>query len=228
MGYYGGSSGSIVVPDGSVTTDKLADQAVTAQKISDGAVGLSQLAPGIAAKHNVTYYPPGPSDDESQGYSVGSQWFDTNTAILYVCTYAATSNASWYTINSYPPDDSVSTSKLQYGAVTTDKIASCAITIGQMDAGSVGSSQLQNNAVYHDAIDYGAVWGDKLAAPTFDQRGGVVACSFDATVTASALDPSSNDPDAPQLAATQAALTNIEQKLITIINGLAQTGIYYP
>jgi len=216
MGYYGGSGGSLSIPNGSITTDKLADQAVTTQKI----------APGIAAKHNVTYYPPGPSDDESQGYSVGSQWFDTNTAVLYVCTYAATSAASWYTIYSYPPDDSVSTSKLQYGAVTTDKIASCAITIGQMDSGSVGSSQLQNNAVYHDAIDYGAVWGDKLAAPTFDQRGGVVACSFDATVTASALDPSSNDPDAPQLAATQAALTNIEQKLITIINGLAQTGIY--
>jgi len=218
MGYFGGSGGSGSIPNGSITTDKLADQAVTASKI----------APEVVVRHNVTYYPPGPYDDETQGYSVGSQWFDTNTAILYVCTYAATSSASWYTIYSYPPDDSVSTSKIQYGAVTTEKIAGSAITVYQMDTGSVGSSQLQSNAVNHDAIDYGAVWGDKLAAPTFDQRGGVVACSFDATVAASALDPSMNDPDAPQLAATQAALTNIEQKLIAIINGLAQTGIYYP
>lgn len=38
----------VALPDGSVTTDKLADDAVTTVKIQDGAVTINKLDPGIS------------------------------------------------------------------------------------------------------------------------------------------------------------------------------------
>lgn len=45
-GLYSGGGGSPYIPDGSITTAKLADNAVTSAKIKPSAVGTSQLADG--------------------------------------------------------------------------------------------------------------------------------------------------------------------------------------
>lgn len=45
-GLYSGGGGSPEIPDGSITTAKLADNAVTSAKIKPSAVGTSQLADG--------------------------------------------------------------------------------------------------------------------------------------------------------------------------------------
>ena len=38
---------------------------------------------------------PTTTDDNSQGYALGSLWYDTNTNRLFVCTQNTTSNAVW-------------------------------------------------------------------------------------------------------------------------------------
>jgi hypothetical protein len=42
---------------------------------------------------------PGVSDDAANGYSVGSQWLNTSTRVMYVCKDNTTSNAVWHTMS---------------------------------------------------------------------------------------------------------------------------------
>lgn len=49
-GLYSGGGGSPEIPDGSITTAKLADNAVTSAKIKPSAVGTSQLADGAVTE----------------------------------------------------------------------------------------------------------------------------------------------------------------------------------
>lgn len=105
-GLYSGGGGSPEIPDGSITTAKLADNAVTSAKIKPSAVGTSQLADGavttdILADNSVT----------------------TNKIVDGAVTEAKLAPSS------------VATEKLQDLCVTTPKIADQAVDTTKLNTG---------------------------------------------------------------------------------------------
>lgn len=107
-GLYSGGGGSPEIPDGSITTAKLADNAVTSAKIKPSAVGTSQLAIGAV------------SGDIIQSKTiVASKLADK--------TITGTQIADGAVTEAKLAPSSVATEKLQDLCVTTPKIADRAV-----------------------------------------------------------------------------------------------------
>ncbi len=58
----------------------------------------------IAPKTTVSTGNPTVTDDDTQGYSINSQWFNKNTDIIYVCTDVTTGAAVWEAVTGYGSD----------------------------------------------------------------------------------------------------------------------------
>lgn len=118
-GLYSGGGGSPEIPDGSITTAKLADNAVTSAKIKPSAVGTSQLAIGAV------------SGDIIQSKTiVASKLADK--------TITGTQIADGAVTEAKLAPSSVATEKLQDLCVTTPKIADHAVDTTKLNTG--GSS----------------------------------------------------------------------------------------
>lgn len=121
-GLYSGGGGSPEIPDGSITTAKLADNAVTSAKIKPSAVGTSQLAIGAV------------SGDIIQSKTiVASKLADK--------TITGTQIADGAVTEAKLAPSSVATEKLQDLCVTTPKIADRAVDTTKLNiGGSPGGS----------------------------------------------------------------------------------------
>lgn len=121
-GLYSGGGGSPEIPDGSITTAKLADNAVTSAKIKPLAVGTSQLAIGAV------------SGDIIQSKTiVASKLADK--------TITGTQIADGAVTEAKLAPSSVATEKLQDLCVTTPKIADHAVDTTKLNiGGSLGGS----------------------------------------------------------------------------------------
>ena len=115
-GLYSGGGGSPEIPDGSITTAKLADNAVTSAKIKPSAVGRSQLAIGAV------------SGDIIQSKTiVASKLADK--------TITGTQIADGAVTEAKLAPSSVATEKLQDLCVTTPKIADHAVDTTKLNTG---------------------------------------------------------------------------------------------
>lgn len=115
-GLYSGGGGSPEIPDGSITTAKLADNAVTSAKIKPYAVGTSQLAIGAV------------SGDIIQNKTiVASKLADK--------TITGTQIADGAVTEAKLAPSSVATEKLQDLCVTTPKIANHAVDTTKLNTG---------------------------------------------------------------------------------------------
>lgn len=115
-GLYSGGGGSPEIPDGSITTAKLADNAVTSAKIKPSAVGTSQLAIGAV------------SGDIIQSKTiVASKLADK--------TITGTQIADGAVTEAKLAPSSVATEKLQDLCVTTSKIADHAVDTTKLNTG---------------------------------------------------------------------------------------------
>lgn len=115
-GLYSGGGGSPEIPDGSITTAKLADNAVTSAKIKPYAVGTSQLAIGAV------------SGDIIQSKTiVASKLADK--------TITGTQIADGAVTEAKLAPSSVATEKLQDLCVTTPKIADQAVDTTKLNTG---------------------------------------------------------------------------------------------
>lgn len=115
-GLYSGGGGSPEIPDGSITTAKLADNAVTSAKIKPSAVGTSQLAVGAV------------SGDIIQNKTiVASKLADK--------TITGTQIADGAVTEAKLAPSSVATEKLQDLCVTTPKIADHAVDTTKLNTG---------------------------------------------------------------------------------------------
>lgn len=115
-GLYSGGGGSPEIPDGSITTAKLADNAVTSAKIKPSAVGTSQLALGAV------------SGDIIQSKTiVASKLADK--------TITGTQIADGAVTEAKLAPSSVATEKLQDLCVTTPKIADRAVDKTKLNTG---------------------------------------------------------------------------------------------
>jgi hypothetical protein len=74
----------------SVTTKNYVTNAISA--ITKETIGLGNVA---NTKNNSATVDPTINDDETQGYTIGSQWVNTNTDTVYYCTDASTGIALW-------------------------------------------------------------------------------------------------------------------------------------
>lgn len=68
-------------------------------KVWTGSVWKSLTPPG----YNIASGIPGSGNDNTQGYAVGSQWFDSTGLVLYVCTTNGTGTATWSPVGSFSP-----------------------------------------------------------------------------------------------------------------------------
>lgn len=121
-GLYSGGGGSPEIPDGSITTAKLADNAVTSAKIKPYAVGTSQLAIGAV------------SGDIIQNKTiVASKLADK--------TITGTQIADGAVTEAKLAPSSVATEKLQDLCVTTPKIADHAVDTTKLNTGGSPGGQ---------------------------------------------------------------------------------------
>lgn len=116
-GLYSGGGGSPEIPDGSITTAKLADNAVTSAKIKPSAVGTSQLAAGAVS-----------GDIIKSKTIVASKLADK--------TITGTQIADGAVTEAKLAPSSVATEKLQDLCVTTPKIADQAVDTTKLNTGS--------------------------------------------------------------------------------------------
>lgn len=122
------------VPDGSITTAKLASGAVTTSKLDSSAVTSSKIATG--------------------------QVLTDNLADLAVTTAKMSDSA---VTNAKIGSNAVTTSKIATGAVGTDQLAAGAVTRSILASSSVDSTALAQSAVTNSNIAPNAVSADKLS-----------------------------------------------------------------
>lgn len=121
-GLYSGGGGSPEIPDGSITTAKLADNAVTSAKIKPSAVGTSQLAIGAV------------SGDIIQSKTIVA-------LKLADKTITGTQIADGAVTEAKLAPSSVATEKLQDLCVTTPKIADHAVDTTKLNTGGSPGGQ---------------------------------------------------------------------------------------
>ena len=133
----------ITVPDGEITTDKLADNAVTNHKISNNAVTASKIATGAVSSSKL-----------ASGAISESAIADGSITTNKIADGAIVTNKI--------ADGSVTTSKLQNGCVTTNKIDDNAVTYDELAPNAVETAIIKNSAVTSDKIANGAISENKL------------------------------------------------------------------
>lgn len=125
-GLYSGGGGSPDIPDGSITTAKLADNAVTSAKIKPSAVGTLQLAVGAVSGdiiQNNTIVASKLADNAVEDRSLADGCVTTDKIADGAVTEAKLAPSS------------VATEKLQDLCVTTPKIADHAVDTTKLDTG---------------------------------------------------------------------------------------------
>ena len=142
-GLYSGGGGSPEIPDGSITTAKLADNAVTSAKIKPSAVGTSQLAIGAVS-----------GDIIQKNTIVASKLADGCVGAAAIADGAITASKIGTA--------EVGTAALAPLAVTTDKIADGAVTTDKLATSSVATEKLQDLCVTTPKIADRAVDTTKL------------------------------------------------------------------
>lgn len=137
-GLYSGGGGSPEIPDGSITTAKLADNAVTSAKIKPSAVGTSQLAAGAVS-----------GDIIQKNTIVASKLADGCVGAAAIADGAVTgdkiANAA-VTVDKIA-DDSVNSDKIADGAVTTDKLATSSVATEKLQDLCVTTPKIADQAV---------------------------------------------------------------------------------
>lgn len=143
-GLYSGGGGSPEIPDGSITTEKLANNCVTNAKIGPLSVGWANL----------------------QNHCINSLKIDAKAIV-------AENLADDCVTTDKLADDSVNSDKIVDGAINVNKIAANsvgngqildgAITASKIGTAEVGTAALAPLAVTTDKIADGAVTTDKLA-----------------------------------------------------------------
>ena len=132
------------ITDASVTTPKIADDAVTAAKILDGGVGTSALANNAVTLAKL----------EQGTSSNDGKFLRANNG----------ADPTFETISSTPADGSITTDKLASNAVTNSKIANGHITSAKLDTYAVTNVKIANDAVSTAKIADDAITTAKLAA----------------------------------------------------------------
>lgn len=143
--------GGTSIPDGSITTAKLASYAVTSAKLGYGAVDDYHIVNGAV----------------------------TTVKINDGAVTTAKLNSSAVTTAKIA-DSNVTEAKIATGAVTTDKIDAGAVTTIKLINNAVDTSKIANNAVTNAKIANGAVSADKIARLTdnIEFGGGGIGIEF--------------------------------------------------
>lgn len=152
-GLYSGGGGSPEIPDGSITTAKLADNAVTSAKIKPSAVGTSQLAVGAVS-----------GDIIQKNTIVASKLADGCVGAAAIADGAVTgdkiANAA-VTVDKIA-DDSVNSDKIADGAVTTDKLATSSVATEKLQDLCVTTPKIANQAVDTTKLNTGGSPGGSV------------------------------------------------------------------
>lgn len=152
-GLYSGGGGSPEIPDGSITTAKLADNAVTSAKIKPSAVGTSQLAAGAVS-----------GDIIQKNTIVASKLADGCVGAAAIADGAVTgdkiANAA-VTVDKIA-DDSVNSDKIVDGAVTTDKLATSSVATEKLQDLCVTTPKIANQAVDTTKLNIGGSSGGSV------------------------------------------------------------------
>lgn len=152
-GLYSGGGGSPEIPDGSITTAKLADNAVTSAKIKPSAVGTSQLAVGAVS-----------GDIIQKNTIVASKLADGCVGAAAIADGAVTgdkiANAA-VTVDKIA-DDSVNSDKIVDGAVTTDKLATSSVATEKLQDLCVTTPKIADQAVDTTKLNIGGSLGGSV------------------------------------------------------------------
>lgn len=144
-------SGSI--PDGAVSTSKIADTAVTTDKIADSAVTTDKIADGAVT-----------GDKIAEGSVNGSSFADASIPAGKLAINSVDTNE--LKNNSVTKDklanNSVITARIEDGAVTTAKIADGNVTTAKIANSNVTTAKIANSNVTTDKIADGNVTEAKL------------------------------------------------------------------
>lgn len=156
-GLYSGGGGSPEIPDGSITTAKLADNAVTSAKIKPSAVGTSQLADGAVT--TVKIAEGAIIDKKIAKNAVGTDAIqnDAINASKIVDRAVGNSKIGLKVINKTNIEDGgISTVNIADRAITTDILADNSVTTNKIVDGAVTEAKLASSSVRpvcHDAQD---------------------------------------------------------------------------
>lgn len=152
-GLYSGGGGSPEIPDGSITTAKLADNAVTSAKIKPSAVGTSQLAIGAVS-----------GDIIQKNTIVASKLADGCVGAAAIADGAVTgdkiANAA-VTVDKIA-DYSVNSDKIADGAVTTDKLATSSVATEKLQDLCVTTPKIADQAVDTTKLNTGGSPGGSV------------------------------------------------------------------
>lgn len=152
-GLYSGGGGSPEIPDGSITTAKLADNAVTSAKIKPSAVGTSQLAVGAVS-----------GDIIQKNTIVASKLADGCVGAAAIADGAVTgdkiANAA-VTVDKIA-DDSVNSDKIADGAVTTDKLATSSVATEKLQDLCVTTPKIADKSVDTTKLNTGGSPGGSV------------------------------------------------------------------
>jgi len=160
---------NLTIAEGSVTTDKLADQAVTAAKIAaqtitedeikDLAITAAKIANGAIT-----------ADKMSEGAFGTSALAEAAVTAIKIARGAVTSEKlqDGSVTNLKIVDGAVGTSKLEDGAVNTSKIKDGAVTTDKIGEKAITEKKMADGAVTTDKMSDGAVTEEKLAKAFLD------------------------------------------------------------
>lgn len=125
-GLYSGGGGSPEIPDGSITTAKLADNAVTSDKIVDGAINVNKIAANSVGNGQIL-------DGAITASKIGTA--EVGTAALAPLAVTTDKIANGAVTTDKLATSSVATEKLQDLCVTTPKIADQAVDTTKLNTG---------------------------------------------------------------------------------------------
>lgn len=142
-GLYSGGGGSPEIPDGSITTAKLADNAVTSAKIKPSAVGTSQLADGAVATVKI-----------ADGAIIDKKIADGGISTVNIADKAITADIL--------ADNSVTTNKIVDGAVTEAKLAPSSVATEKLQDLCVTTPKIADQAVDTTKLNTGGSPGGSV------------------------------------------------------------------
>ncbi|MBN1656954.1 MAG: hypothetical protein JXA93_01060 [Anaerolineae bacterium] len=146
---------ALTVPDGSITTAKLANDAVTSAKIPTGAVGSDEVADNSLTAADLAADSVGSS--EVAAGAVGSSEVADNSL-------TATDLAAGSVGSSEVSDNSLTASDLAAGSVGSSEVSDNSLTNSDLGEGSVRSSEVYNNSLTADDLAANSVTGSELAS----------------------------------------------------------------
>lgn len=142
-GLYSGGGGSPEIPDGSITTAKLADGAVVADKIKAKTITGKELALGAVS-----------GDIIQKNTIVASKLADGCVGTAAIADGAVTGDKI--------ANAAVTVDKIADDSVNSDKIVDGAINVNKIAANSVGNGQILDGAVTTDKLATSSVATEKL------------------------------------------------------------------